>query len=46
MLQDLEAGKPLELEPICGATIELAKKYRVPVPRIETVYALTKLLAS
>jgi 2-dehydropantoate 2-reductase len=45
MLQDLEAGKPLELEPICGATIELARQYGVPVPRIETVYALTKLRA-
>ena len=46
MLQDLEAGKPLELEPICGATIEVAHQYGVPVPHIETVYALTKLLAS
>jgi 2-dehydropantoate 2-reductase len=45
MLQDLEAGKPLEIEPICGATIELARDYGVPVPHIETVYALTKLLA-
>jgi 2-dehydropantoate 2-reductase len=44
-LQDLEAGKPLELEPICGATIELAHGYGVPVPHIETVYALTQLLA-
>ncbi len=44
-LQDLEAGKPLELEPICGATIEIARQYDVPVPHIETVYALTQLLA-
>jgi len=46
MLQDLEAGKPLELEPICGAAIEIAHRYGVPVPHVETVYALTKLLAS
>ena len=45
MLQDLEAGKDLELEPICGATIEIAREYDVPVPHIESVYALTKLLA-
>jgi 2-dehydropantoate 2-reductase len=45
-LQDLEAGKPLELEPICGATIEIARQYGVPVPHIETVFALTQLLAS
>lgn len=44
-LQDLEAGKPLELEPICGATIEIARQYGVPVPHIETVYALAQLLA-
>ena len=45
MLQDLEAGKPLELEPICGAVIELAQQYGVPVPHVETVYALTKALS-
>ena len=44
MLQDLEARKPLELEPICGAAIEVARYHRVPVPHIETVYALTKML--
>jgi 2-dehydropantoate 2-reductase len=44
-LQDLEAGKPLELEPICGAAIEIARQYGVPVPHIKTVYALTRLLA-
>ena len=44
MLQDLEAGKPLELEPIAGATVELARRYGVPAPHIETAYALTKLL--
>lgn len=44
MLQDVEAGKPLELEPICGAVVELAHVYDVPVPSLEAVYALTKLL--
>jgi 2-dehydropantoate 2-reductase len=44
MLQDVEAGKVLELEPIAGATVELARRYGVPVPHIETTYALTKLL--
>lgn len=44
MLQDLEARKPLELEPIVGAVVELARRYGVPVPHTETVYALTKLL--
>ena len=44
MLQDVESGKPLELEPIAGATVELARRYGVAVPHIETAYALTKLL--
>jgi 2-dehydropantoate 2-reductase len=45
MLQDVEAGKPLELEPIVGAVVELSRRYGVPVPHTETVYALTKQLA-
>lgn len=44
MLQDLEAGRPLELEPIAGAALELAREYGVAVPHVETVYGLTKLL--
>jgi 2-dehydropantoate 2-reductase len=44
MLQDLEARRPLELEPIAGAALELARYYGVPVPHTETVYGLTKLL--
>jgi 2-dehydropantoate 2-reductase len=44
MLQDVEAGRPLELEPIAGAALELARRYGVAVPHIETVYGLTKLL--
>ncbi len=45
MLQDLEAGRALELEPIVGATLELASIFNVPVPRIAALYALTKLRA-
>lgn len=44
MLQDVEAGRPLELEPIAGAALELARHYGVPAPHVETVYGLTKLL--
>jgi 2-dehydropantoate 2-reductase len=44
MLQDLEAGRPLELEPIAGAALELARRYDLAVPHVETVYGLTKLL--
>jgi 2-dehydropantoate 2-reductase len=44
MLQDLEAGKAPELDPITGAVIELARARHVPVPTLETVYAAAKLL--
>lgn len=44
MLQDLEAGRPLELEAIVGAVIELGERLGVPMPRTRSVYACTKLL--
>ena len=44
MLQDLEARKPLELEPIAGAVVELADRFGVEVPTLRELYALTKLL--
>ncbi len=42
-LQDLEAGKPLELEALLGAVIELADYKRVPVPSLRTLYGLARL---
>ncbi len=45
MLQDLEAGRPLELEAVVGAVVELAERLHLPVPHTRTVYACTRLLA-
>lgn len=45
MLQDLEAGRPLELEAIVGAVVELAGRLAVAVPATSAIYACTKLLA-
>jgi 2-dehydropantoate 2-reductase len=45
MLQDLEAGRPLELEAIVGAVVELGERVGVPMPHTRAVYACTKLLA-
>ena len=45
MLQDVEAGRPIELEPIVGAVIELAEKTGVEVPNLRAMYACTRLLA-
>jgi len=45
MLQDLEAGRPLEVDALLGAVVELADGASVPVPTLRVVYSLTKLLA-
>jgi 2-dehydropantoate 2-reductase len=45
MLQDLESGRPMELEAIVGAVVELGERLGVPMPHTATVYACTKLLA-
>ena len=46
MLQDLEKGRPLELEPITGAALEIGDRLGVPMPYTRAVYACTKLLAT
>jgi 2-dehydropantoate 2-reductase len=45
MLQDVEAGRRLELEALVGAVIELGRVTGVPTPTIEAVHALAGLLA-
>ncbi|TMC14088.1 MAG: 2-dehydropantoate 2-reductase [Chloroflexi bacterium] len=44
MLQDLELKRPLEIDALLGAVIELAEGEGVAVPSLKTVYGLTKLL--
>jgi 2-dehydropantoate 2-reductase len=44
MLQDIEAGKPTELEAIVGAVIELGEKLGLSVPNTKAVYGCVKLL--
>jgi 2-dehydropantoate 2-reductase len=44
MLQDVEAGKPTELEAIVGAVIELGEKLGLSLPSTRAVYACMKLL--
>lgn len=43
MLQDFEAGRAMEIDPIVTATIDLAKRRGVAVPTMETLWALTAL---
>jgi 2-dehydropantoate 2-reductase len=45
MLQDLAAGRPMELEAIVGAVVELGNKMGLPLPSTKAVYACVKLLA-
>jgi len=46
MLQDVEAARTLEIDALLGSVIELAQLTDTPVPHLDTVYALTKLLAT
>jgi 2-dehydropantoate 2-reductase len=46
MLQDLEAGRPLEIDAITGSVVELAGRLGVPVPHLQTIYASAKVLAA
>jgi 2-dehydropantoate 2-reductase len=46
MLQDLEAGRPLELEAVAGAVLELGERLGVAMPATRAVYACTKLRAA
>ncbi|MYV89846.1 2-dehydropantoate 2-reductase [Streptomyces sp. SID1034] len=44
-LQDLEKGKPLELDVLLSAVVELAGLTTTPVPTLRAVHALADLLA-
>jgi len=45
MLQDLEGGRPLELEALVGAVVELGERVGLGMHCTRTVYSCTKLLA-
>ena len=45
MLQDLEAGRPLELEAVVGALVELGERLGIQTPHTRAVYACAKLRA-
>jgi 2-dehydropantoate 2-reductase len=44
MLQDLEAGRPMEIEAVVGAVVELGDRLGVPMPSTRAVYACVKML--
>jgi len=45
MLQDVEAGRPIELEALLGAPREIAARVGVPTPQLDRIYAMTRLMA-
>jgi 2-dehydropantoate 2-reductase len=45
MLQDVEAGRSLEVDALLGSVVELGRLTQTPTPHLDAVYALTKLLA-
>ncbi len=45
MLQDVEAGRALELQALVGSVVELGRITGRPVPTIEAIHAATSLLA-
>ncbi len=45
MLQDVESARTLEIDALLGSVVELARLTDTPSPHMDTVYALTKLLA-
>ena len=44
MLQDVEAGKPLEIDGMLGAVVELAEVTGIEVPTLRALYASVSLL--
>jgi 2-dehydropantoate 2-reductase len=44
MLQDVEAGRELEIEPLVGSFVELGRLTETPTPATDMLYALTSLL--
>ncbi|MFM7459220.1 MAG: 2-dehydropantoate 2-reductase [Burkholderiales bacterium] len=46
MLQDVEAGREIEIDALVGAVVELGVRAAVPTPTIRAVYHASKLLAA
>ena len=44
MLQDLEAGRPMEIDAVVGAVVELGERLGVAMPVTRAIYSCVKLL--
>lgn len=45
MLQDVESGRPIELEALLGAPREIARRLGVATPALDRLYGVTRLMA-
>jgi 2-dehydropantoate 2-reductase len=45
MLQDVEAGRPIELDSIVGAAREIGQRVGIATPNIDALLGLTRLFA-
>ena len=45
MLQDVEAGRPIELEALLGAPREIARRHGIATPALDRLYNVTQLMA-
>lgn len=45
MLQDIEAGRGLELEALVGSVVELGRITGTPTPRLDAIYGAARLLS-
>jgi 2-dehydropantoate 2-reductase len=45
MLQDVDAGRQIELEALLGAPREIARRKGVPTPALDRLYGVTRLMA-
>ena len=45
MLQDVEAGRPIELEALLGAPREIARRHSMDTPALDRLYGVTRLMA-
>lgn len=45
MLQDVEAGRPIELEALLGAPREIARRHSIKTPALDRLYNVTRLMA-
>jgi 2-dehydropantoate 2-reductase len=46
MLQDVEAGRELEIDALVGAVVELGERAKVATPTIRAIYQASKLLGA